>query len=53
MRPVNIAENISIGRMFGALTALIGAGISIMFIGAGNEKDWKKMIKAARKAISS
>ena len=45
LRLVNIAENISIVRMFGALTALIGAGISIMFIGAGNEKDWKKMIK--------
>ena len=42
----NIAENISIGRMFGVLTALIGAGISIMFIKAENEKDWKEMIKA-------
>ena len=41
----NIAENISIGRIFGALIALIGAGISIMFIRVGNEKDWKKMIK--------
>ena len=45
MRTVNIAENISIVRMFGALIALIGAGISIMFIGVGNVKDWKKMIK--------
>ena len=46
MRLVNIAENISIVRIFGVLTALIGAGISIMFIRVGNEKDWKKMIKA-------
>ena len=45
MRLVNIAENISIVRMFGALIALIGVGISTMFIKAENEKDWKKMIK--------
>ena len=45
----NTAESISIGRIFGALIALIGAGISIMFIRVENEKDWKIMIKVAGK----
>ncbi len=41
MSLANTAESISIGRIFGALIALIGAGISIMFIRVENEKDWK------------